>query len=132
MTPSMHTVKTACSNLMKTVYLYTYFFISSVMLSWFMEDDTADSAVCQEARVVTTSDINRRATTTAALDPNICINSVRQYCNSAAWSALQVAFAEATNNPVWYCAACCNTIDENDRCVACDSCLQWLHFWCTG
>ena len=97
-----------------------------------MDNDAADSAVRQGACVVTASDIKRRVTTTAALDSNMCINSVRQYCDSAAWSALQVALAEARNNPVWYFAACCNTIDENDRCVACDSCLQWLHFRCAG
>ena len=101
------------------------------MLPSYMDNDAADSAVRQGACIVT-SVIKRRVTTTAALDSNMCINSVRQYCDSAAWSALQVALAEARNNPVWYFAACCNTIDENDRCVACDSCLQWLHFWCAA
>ena len=97
-----------------------------------MEDDTADSAVRQGACIVTVSVIKRRVTMTAALDNNVCLNSVRQYCDSAAWSALQVVLADARNNPVLYCAACCNTTDEYDRCVACDSSLQWLHFRCAG
>ena len=89
-----------------------------------MEDDTADSAVLQGGCVVTVSDIKWRVTTTVALDSNVCVNSVRQYCDSAAWSALQAVLADTKENPVWYCAACRNTIDENDKCVACDSCLQ--------
>ena len=28
---------------------------------------------------------------------------------------------------VWYCAACRSTIDDDDRSVTCDSCLQWHH-----
>ena len=97
-----------------------------------MEDDAADSAIRQGACVVTASEIKLRATTTAALDPNVCVNDVRQYCDSVAWSALQAVLADAKANPVWYCAACRNAIDENDKCIACESCLQWLHFQCVG
>ena len=36
------------------------------------------------------------------------------------------------SDTVWYCAACSGDITDEEKCVACDSCLQWSHFRCVG
>ena len=78
-------------------------FVYSVMLSWLVSDATAEAA---KATTVTVQHIQRCTATTAALNDNV---------------------EDVRLNAVWYCAACRSTIDDDDRSVTCDSCLQWHH-----
>ena len=101
------------------------------MLSWFVGAETAVAAV-RKATTVTAQHIKRCATTTAALDDDVCLETLRQYCDAEGWSALQALVDDVRADAVWYCAACSVSIEDGDGSVACDSCLQWHHFRCVG
>ena len=105
-------------------------FVYSVMLSWFVSDETADAALRKET-TVTAQNIQRGTSTAAALDDNVCLRTIRQYCDVAGWSAMQDVVQDVRWDAVWYCAACSTTIDDDDS-VVCESCLQWHHFRCVA
>ncbi|KAI0219441.1 hypothetical protein LSAT2_029026 [Lamellibrachia satsuma] len=51
----------------------------------------------------------------------------------SAWAMLQCVVEETRADLVFYCGVCTEQIiDEDNRSIACDSCLQWTHFKCVG
>ena len=100
------------------------------MLSWFVGKAVADAAV-RDGTTVTAQQVERRATTPAALDDSVCLRAIRRYCDAGAWEALEAVVEMLENDTVWYCAACSGDIAD-EKCVGCDSCLQWSHFRCVG
>ena len=106
--------------------------LSSVMLSWFVDADTAKSAV-HNGCTITADKIKRRIGTSAALDDSVSLFVIRKHCDTAAWAVLQSVVEEVKCDTVWYCGVCTEEInDEDQKSIACDSCLQWTHFKCVG
>ena len=104
-------------------------FISVVILSWFVGEEVADDVV-RHSGTIDANQVGQRTTTSAALDENVYLNTVRQYCDAAAWLAIESVVDGVKRDVTWYCAACSSTIDS--RSVVCECCLQWNHFGCVG
>ena len=62
------------------------------------------------------------------LDDSVCLNAVLAYSDSESWAALEAVAADVKRDHVWVCTVCSSSIGEEERCVACESCLQWIHF----
>ena len=105
-------------------------FISVVILSWFVGEEVADDVV-RHSGTIDAKQVGQRTTTSAALDENVYLNTVRQYCDAAAWLAIESVVDGVKRDGTWYCAACSSTIDSGES-VVCECCLQWNHFRCVG
>ena len=102
------------------------------MLFWFVDAEVADSAV-RGVCTITADKVKRRTGTSAALDDNVSLFVLRKHCKPSAWAMLQCVVEEARADPVFYCGICTEQIvGEDNRSIACDSCLQWTHFKCVG
>lgn len=100
------------------------------MLCWFVKRDVAEAALHGDCRLKAT-DICRSFKTAACLDSNVCMQAIQKYCDSQAWETVQLIVSELNEEAVWHCAGC--TLSVNDeKCIACDSCLQWFHFRCAA
>ena len=91
-------------------------FISLVILSWFVGDDAADEAV-RHSGTINAEQVGHRTATSAALDDNVSLSTVRQYYDAAAWLAIKAVIADIKRDDVWYCAACSSTIDDGESSI---------------
>ena len=99
--------------------------LSSVMLSWFVDADTAESAV-HNGCTITADKIKRRICKSAALDDSVPLFVTRKLCDSAARAVLQSIVEDVKCDTVWNCGVCTEEINDDDKkSIACDSCLQW-------
>ena len=104
----------------------------SVMLTWFVDIDAADCAVHEETTICA-SQVKRRVGSSAVTDENVCIDIIRKYFSSEAWSVVRAVVNAVKHDPLFYCGACTHPInDDDEQSIACDSCLQWSHFACTA
>ena len=82
---------------------------------------------------ISSDEVMRKTGTCAATDDNVSLLCLRKYFSADAWVKVMSVVNEVTSDVVWYCVTCTERInnDEN-RSVACDSCLQWTHVKCVG
>ena len=84
-------------------------FISVVILSWFVGEEVADDVV-RHSGTIDAKQVGQRTTTSAALGENVYLNTVRQYCDAAAWLAIESVVAGVKRDGTWYCAAAPSTL----------------------
>ena len=102
------------------------------MLSRFVDAEVADSTV-RGVCTITADKVKRRTRTSAALDDNVSLFVLRKQCVPSAWAVLQCVVEETRADPVSYCGVGMeHIIDEDNRSIACDSCLQWTDVPCVG
>ena len=112
-----------------TKNLFTFFSISSlVILHWFVNNHTAESAISEE-QIITEEDLKAiKDMSFACLDENIYIARIKPYFTAAGWSAVLKSVKELRKQ-IMLCCTCKKEL-KGDR-LSCDSCLEWLHLCCT-
>ena len=60
------------------------------------------------------------------------LESCRKYFTQDAWNVLQALVKVIRKRPSWYCGrqCTCQTKDETQSSVICESCLTWFYFSC--
>ena len=114
------------------VFILFIYFLSSVILQWFVDEDGAQAALSGEI-IIEEEDVEVKPERVPAscLDENVCLESCRKYFTQDAWNAVQAVVEVIRKKPIWYCGRCtCQIKDETQSSVICESCLTWFHFSC--
>ena len=66
------------------------------------------------------------------IDENIDLTSFQSFFESKAFRFLKIAVIKKRTNPIFTCKIYKLQVKEEDKSIACDACLMWLHAKCTG
>ena len=108
------------------------FSCSKSLLSWFVDDDTANKAMKRNV-LIEEHDVEARpeCVPMKCLDENVCVRMVKKYFTIDAWMVVQNVMEIMQARRKWDCAACSLLLSASES-VACESCLDWFHLKCVG
>ena len=79
--------------------------MSAVMLSWFVDAETAECSI-KSATPLSSDKVMGRTGTSAATGDNVSLLCLRKYLSADAWGMVQSVVNEVNSESVWYCVTC--------------------------
>ena len=67
----------------------------------------------------------------SVIDPLVSTDSIRNLCTDAAYKEIETIICRKNKKPLFPCGTC-DKLLAGRRSIACEKCLLWSHFSCTG